>query len=40
MKLELEESPLQVKCSGFEIPKNQSLVQEEVNKLHEKKELL
>ena len=36
MKLELEESPLQVKCSWFEIPKNQPLVQEEVNKLHKK----
>ena len=33
MKLEFEESPLQGKCSGFEIPKNQSLIQEEVNKL-------
>ena len=32
MKLEFEESPLQIRCSRFEIPKNQSLIQEEVNK--------
>ena len=36
MKLEFEESPLQGDCSGFEIPKNQSLIQEEVNKLLKK----
>ena len=36
MKLEFEESPLQGECSGFEIPKNQSLIQEEVNKLLKK----
>ena len=33
MKLEFEESPLQGACSGFEIPKNQPLIQEDVNKL-------
>ena len=36
MKLEFEESPLQGQCSGFEIPKNQPLIQEEVNKLLKK----
>ena len=36
MKLEFEESPLQVGCSGFKIPQNQPLVQEEVNKLLKK----
>ena len=36
MKLEFEESPLQGECSGFEIPKNQPLIQEEVNKLLKK----
>ena len=33
MKPEFEESLLQGECSGFEIPKNQPLIQEEVNKL-------
>ena len=28
MRLEFEESPLQGECSGFEIPKNQLLIQE------------
>ena len=32
MKLEFEESPLQVGCSGVEILKNQPLILEEVNK--------
>ena len=36
MKLEFEESPLQGQCTGFEIPKNQPLIQEEVNKLVKK----
>ena len=36
MKLEFEESPLQGECSGFEIPKNQPTIQDEVNKLLEK----
>ena len=36
MKLEFEESPLQRECSGFEIPKNQPTIQDEVNKLLEK----
>ena len=36
MKLEFDESPLQGQCSGFEIPKNQPLIQEEVNKLLKK----
>ena len=36
MKLEFEESPLQGQCSGFEIPENQPLIQEEVNKLLKK----
>ena len=36
MKLEFEESPLQGKCSGFEIPKNQPTIHDEVNKLLEK----
>ena len=36
MKLEFEESLLQVGCSGFEIPKNQLLIQEEVHKLLKK----
>ena len=39
MKLEFEESPFQVGCSRFEIPRNQSLIQEEANKLL-KKELV
>ena len=33
MKLEFEESPLQGECCGFEIPKNQPTIQDEVNKL-------
>ena len=33
MKPEFEESPLQGECSGFEIAKNQPLIQEDVNKL-------
>ena len=36
MKLEFGESPLQGQCSGFEIPENQPLIQEEVNKLLKK----
>ena len=36
MKLAFEECPLRVGCSGFEIPKNQPLIQEELNKLLEK----
>ena len=36
MKLEFAESPLQVGCSEFEIPKNQPLIQEEVNKFLKK----
>ena len=36
MKLEFEESPLQVEYSGFQIPRNQSLIQEEGNKLFKK----
>ena len=36
MKLEFEESPLQVGCSGFEVPKNHALIQEEVSKLLKK----
>ena len=36
MKLEFEETPLQGQCSGFEIPENQPLIQEEVNKLLKK----
>ena len=36
MKLEFEESPLQGECSGFEIPKNQPTIQDEVKKLLEK----
>ena len=36
MKLEFEESPLQVGCSGFKIPKNQPSTQEEVDKLLKK----
>ena len=32
MKLEFGETPLQVRCSGFEIPRNQPLIQEELNK--------
>ena len=36
MKLEFEESPLQGKCSGFEILKNQPTIHDEVNKLLEK----
>ena len=32
MKLEFEECPLQAGCSGFQIPRNQPLIQEEVNK--------
>ena len=36
MKLEFEENLLQVGCSGFEIPKNQPLIQEEVNKIFRK----
>ena len=36
MKLEFQESPLQVECPGFEIPKNQCLIQEEVNKFLKK----
>ena len=33
---EFEESPLQGEWSGFEIPKNQPMIQDEVNKLLEK----
>ena len=36
MKLESEESPLQEECSGFEISKNQPMIQDEVNKLLKK----
>ena len=36
MKLEFEESLLQGECSGVEIPKNQSMIQDEVNKLLKK----
>ena len=36
MKLEYEESPLQEGFSGFEIPKNRPLIQEDVNQLLEK----
>ena len=36
MKLQLEESNLQVECSGFEISQNHSLIQEQVNKLLKK----
>ena len=36
IKLEFEEIPLQGECSGFEIPKNQPTIQDEVNKLLEK----
>ena len=36
MKLEFEENPLHGECSRFEIPKNQPLIQEEVNKLLKK----
>ena len=36
MKIEFEESPLQGECSRFEIPKNQPLIQEDVNKLLKK----
>ena len=37
MKLELEESSLQREwCSGFEIPKDQPMIQDEVNKLLKK----
>ena len=36
MKLEFEENPLQGECSGFEIPKNQPRIQDEINKLLEK----
>ena len=36
LKLEFEESPLQVGCSGFQIPKYQPLIQGEVNKLLKK----
>ena len=36
MKLEFEESPLHGECSGFEIPKNQLLIQEKANKLLKK----
>ena len=36
MKLEFEKSSLQGECSGFEIPKNQLLIQDEVNKLPKK----
>ena len=36
MKLEFEESPAQGECSGFEIHKNQSIIQDEVKKLIEK----
>ena len=32
MKLEFDESLLQVRFPGFEIPKNQPLIQEDVNK--------
>ena len=36
MKLEFEENPLHGECSGFEIPKNQPLIQKDVNKLLKK----
>ena len=36
IKLEFEEIPLQGECPGFGIPKNQPLIQEEVNKLLKK----
>ena len=36
MKLEFEENLLQGKCSRFEIPKSQPMIQDEVNKLLEK----
>ena len=36
MKLGFEESLLQGECSGFKIPKNQPLIQEEANKLLKK----
>ena len=36
MKLELWESTLQGECSGFEIPKNQPMIQDGVNKRLEK----
>ena len=35
-EIEFEESPLQGECSGFEIPKNQPMIQDEVNKFLEK----
>ena len=36
IKVEFEESPLQGECSGFEIPKNQPMIQDGVNKLLKK----
>ena len=36
MKLATEESPLRRECSEFKIPKNQPLIQEEVNTLLKK----
>ena len=36
IKLECKEHPLPVGCSGFEIPKSKSLIQEEINKLLKK----
>ena len=36
MKLEFDETLLQVRCPGFEIPKKQPLIQEDVNKLLKK----
>ena len=36
MKPEFEESPFWEECSGFEIHKNQSMIQDEVNKLLKK----
>ena len=33
MKLEFKESPLKGECSGFEIPENHSMVQDDVNAL-------
>ena len=36
MKLEFQENLLHGECSGFEIPKNQPLIQKDVNKLLKK----
>ena len=37
IKLEFEENPFQGECSGFEIPKNQPTIKDEVDKLLEKR---